>query len=493
MRDMPSAVSVRLSELAAGDPDGCALVGFDDTDEVPRAQRMSWAELEYATAARAELLGTSSGPGGLVAIPAGNDPATVVTVLACLRAGVTFVPVHARMPEPERDTVLHRLAARYGRPVHLFGSAREPITAPPADGELPAYLLLTGGSSGLPKLVPFAAPAPYHPNRYPNALLRRAGLRTGQRHLLVAPLHHAAAFSCFLEGVLTGACTVLLPAFHPATMWRVIAEEQVQWMVLTPTHMQAALENPVQPAGLSSLEAVLHTAAPCDPHLKRRWIELLGATRLFEMYGSTEGSGVTLIRGDEWLARPGSVGRGVWTRIRILDAAQAPVRTGAVGDVYLRTTGAGAAAATLATSAARRTADGYLATGDRGRLDADGYLYLAGRADDLIIVGGENVYPSEVESVLRSHPGVQDAAVLAVPEPVLGHRLRALVVPASEPAPTPAQLRRHCAGRLTGFKVPAQIELCGSLPRSAAGKLERWRLTEPGWVVPAHADGGGES
>jgi bile acid-coenzyme A ligase len=484
---MRDAVSVRLRELAATDPDADALVGFDDTDEVPRARRLSWAELEQATARQAELLE----PGGLVAVPAGNDPATVVTVLACLRAGVTFVPVHARMPEPERDTVLRRLATRYGRPVRLFGSAPEPVAAP-ISAALPAYLLLTGGSSGLPKLVPFAAPAPYHPNRYPNALLRRAGLGTGQRHLLVAPLHHAAAFSCFLEGVLTGACTVLLPAFHPATMWQVIAQERVQWMVLTPTHMQAALQHPVRPAEVTSLAAVLHTAAPCDPHLKRRWIELLGAERLFEMYGSTEGSGVTLIRGDEWLARPGSVGRGVWTRIRILDAGQAPVPTGTVGDVYLRTTGAGAAAAPTS-SAARRTADGYLATGDRGRLDADGYLYLAGRADDLIIVGGENVYPSEVESVLRSHPGVRDAAVLAVPEPVLGHRLRALVVPAGDPAPTPAQLRRHCAGRLTGFKVPAQIELCGSLPRSAAGKLERWRLTESGWAAASHADGGGES
>ena len=350
--ELTSTVAARLAALAAADPTGCALLGWVDEQPV----RVDWARLDRCTRARADALRELVGPRGMVALPVANEPGSVLDILACLRAGITFVPVNARMPVPERDAVLRRCARRYGRPVFVVrptsaGWVSADVHCGPASAtatfdqgasagadRAPAYALLTGGSSGVPKLVPVAEPAAHHPNRYPNPLLRRAGFRDGQRHLVVAPLHHAAAFSCFLEGVLAGVCTMLLPAFHPPRLWQVVADEAVEWMLLTPTHMRAALDVAVPRSATASLRAVLHTAAPCDPLLKRRWIDLLGPTRLFEMYGSTEGTGVTLIRGDEWLERPGSVGRGVWTRIQILDSALGQVGVGVEGEVFMRTT-----------------------------------------------------------------------------------------------------------------------------------------------------------
>jgi bile acid-coenzyme A ligase len=334
-------------------------------------------------------------------------------------------------------------------------------------GAAPAvsYALLTGGSTGTPKPVLFPAPLTWSPHTYPNPLLARTGWRDDQRQLIVAPLHHAAAFSVFLAGVLCGNTIALLPAFHPDLFWQTLADLDIDWLLLTPAHMRAALPHPGRPE-----MTVLHTGAPCEPEVKRAWLDLVGPQRLFEMYGSTEGTGVTLVRGDEWLARPGTVGRGVWTRIRVLDEDSREVPTGTVGEVYLRTP----APPRLRHPGQRATPDGYLSIGDHGRVDEDGYLYLSGRGDDLIIVGGENVYPAEIEAVLRGHPDVVDAAVVGFPDPVFGQRARAFVVARGVSVD---DLRRHCARRLSSFKLPAEVTFVDELPRSALGKLQRWRLT----------------
>ena len=488
-------IDARLSDLARRHPDRPALVG---------TEVLTWQQLDARTAERTAELRTD--PAGLrtdaarartdsarartdvvVAVDAGNEPAAALEVIAYLRAGVPVLPLNPLIKAAERAAVVAELQRR-GLGVAYRGEVLAAPTSPPAEPTflpaeptfLPAeptgppavaYALLTGGSTGTPKPVLFPAPLTWSPRTYPNPLLVRTGWRDDQRQLVVAPLHHAAAFSVFLAGVLCGNTIALLPAFHRDLFWQTLAELDIEWLLLTPAHMRAALPGPGRPASSGTPDVtVLHTGAPCEPEVKRAWLDLVGPRRLFEMYGSTEGTGVTLVRGDEWLARPGTVGRGVWTRIRVLDKELREVPTGTVGEVYLRTP----APPRLRHPGQRATPDGYLSIGDHGWVDGDGYLYLTGRGDDLIIVGGENVYPAEIEAVLRSHPAVVDAAVVGTPDPVLGQRARAFVIARDL---STDELRRHCAGRLSSFKLPADVTFVDELPRSALGKLQRRRLT----------------
>jgi bile acid-coenzyme A ligase len=299
-------------------------------------------------------------------------------------------------------------------------------------------------------------------------VLRRAGWRAGQTQLLVLPLHHAAGFMCFVEGVLAGETVVLQADFVASDMWRLVARHRVGWTLLTPTHMRLALPEAGNPPALS----ILHTGGPCDPGLKRAWIDLLGAGNVYEMYGATEGIGTTVIRGDEWLARPGSVGRPVCGQIRILDPERAVLPADAIGEVYLRVPGR--RGAPRGAPGGATTPDGFRSAGDRGWLDEDGYLFLAGRSDDMIIVGGENVYPAEIEAVLREVPGIRDVAVVGRPDPLLGERIVAYVV--ARGATVREDVLRYCVGRLSLRKLPKDVLFVSELPRTAAGKLQRWRL-----------------
>jgi bile acid-coenzyme A ligase len=215
--------------------------------------------------------------------------------------------------------------------------------------------------------------------------------------------------------------------------------------------------------------------------LKRRWLELLGAERVFEMYGATEGIGVTIARGDEWLHRPGTVGRGFFTHVRVLDERGRAVPAGGTGLVYLRS---GASARRVYLDRRDRlltTVDNFVSVGDRGRLDPAGYLYLTSRQATRIQVGGETVDPTEVEYVLTEHPGVLDAAVIGVPDERLGESLAALVV--STGSEDRRSIRDFLRSRLARHKVPRTIRYVTELPRTDAGKLDRRRLTVDGFSL----------
>ena len=194
--------------------------------------------------------------------------------------------------------------------------------------------------------------------------------------------------------------------------------------------MQRILRTPEQEAfDLSSLRVLMHMAAPCPEWVKRAWIERIGPEQVLELWAATELTGITLIRGDEWLTHPGSVGRPMATEVRILgeDGAELPV--GEVGEIYSRMLTPGPSYAYLGSDPLPEVEGGFRSVGDLGHLDADGYLYLDDRRTDLIITGGANVYPAEVEAVLSAHPGVEDVVVIGLADPDLGRRVHALVQP----------------------------------------------------------------
>jgi bile acid-coenzyme A ligase len=315
-------------------------------------------------------------------------------------------------------------------------------------------------------------------------VIRHTGWRTAQRQLIVGPLYHAAPFTAFLDALLDSNTVVLQPVFAPRWTVDLVRRYAIEWLQLTPAHMREILRLPdLDPAAFASLRGMLHTAARCDADTKRGWIDLLGPERVYELYGATEGVGVTLVRGDEWLARRGTVGRGFLTQIRIMDEGGKPVPPGTTGTVFMRTPQRVGRSDYVNDQAIRTTLDGFATVGDHGRLDRDGYLYLEPRDHDTINVGGEKVDPDEVEAALLDHPAVVDAVAVAVPHQTLGSVVGAHIVLHPGVSVRRAELAAHCGRRLAGYKIPKHFTFVDQVPRSAAGKIQRWRL------APHHENG----
>jgi bile acid-coenzyme A ligase len=482
-----TTVRRRIADIARAEPDRSAIIGFD-TDLAE--QVLPWREFADQVAAAADALRAAldSSTRSCAVVPAGNTLPAAVGIAAALAAEVPVFPLNPATPPAERDALLRLLGRRFGHGYLMDERLRPQRIDLPAGPEPPpgavAYLLATGASTGVPKISARPGPLGYDPARTPSPVIRQTGWRTAQRQLIVGPLYHAAPFTAFLDALLDRNTVVLQPFFAPQWTVELIHRYAIEWLQLTPTHMREILRlADLDPASFASLRGMLHTAARCDADTKRGWIDLLGPARVYELYGATEGIGVTLVRGDEWLARPGTVGRGFLTQIRVLDDAGNPVPPGTTGTVFMRTPQRVDRADYVNDQAIRTTLDGFATVGDHGRLDPDGYLHLAPRDHDTINVGGEKVDPDEVEAALRDHPAIRDAVAVAVPHPTLGAVVGAHLVLHPGARVRKAELAAHCGRRLAGYKIPKHFTFVDQIPRSAAGKIQRWRL------APHHENG----
>jgi bile acid-coenzyme A ligase len=486
---MALSVRRRIADIARAVPDRTALVGFD-TDLAE--QVLSWREFADRVAGAAGALRAvlDRSTRSCAVVPAGNTLPAAIGIAAALTAEVPVFPLNPGTPPAERDALLRLLGRRFEHASLMDAQLRPQWIdlpagpGPPAGGSAVAYLLATGASTGIPKISARPGPLRYDPVRTPSVVIRQTGWRTEQRQLIVGPLYHAAPFTAFIDALLDSNTVVLQPFFAPQWTVELVRRYAIEWLQLTPAHMREILRLPdLDPAGFASLRAMLHTASRCDADTKRGWIDLLGPERVYELYGATEGIGVTLVRGDEWLARPGTVGRGFLTQIRILDDAGNAVPPGTTGTVFMRTPQRAGRSDYVNDQAIRTTLDGFATVGDHGRLDRDGYLYLEPRDHDIINVGGEKVDPDEVEAALRDHPAVIDAAAVAVPHRTLGSVVGAHVVLHPGASVRRAELAAHCGRRLAGYKIPKHFTFVDQVPRSAAGKIQRWRL------APYHENG----
>jgi bile acid-coenzyme A ligase len=292
--------------------------------------------------------------------------------------------------------------------------------------------------------------------------------------LLAGPLFHAAPFSRLLDGILSGNCLVLPRLFRPEVVIDTVVKLGVEWAQLTPSHMEILRKGlEADPDAFRTLRGLLHTAAPCPEETKRAWIAGLGGSRVHEMYTTTEGFGTTYCDGDEWLRHPGSVGRGFFTKIAIRGADGSDLAPGEVGTVYMRGVASGGSVSGDAGAVEPTDADGYATAGDRGHLDAEGYLYLSGRREDLIIVGGQNVYAHDIEAVLSARGDVRHAVVVPLRDDVLGERVCAVIVLDPSSDASAQDLLRECAARLPAYKCPSKIVFAQDIPLTAVGKIDR--------------------
>jgi long-chain acyl-CoA synthetase len=455
--------------------------------------------------------------GGVVAVILSNRIEFVAVYLACIESGLYFVPVNFHLTDSEVAYILENsqaellvTEARFGATaaaaadstglgrdrrfavddIDGFGSLAALAATQPASFVADAIpgdvIVYTSGTTGKPKGVRrelgrgdvlatldlFAS------------VVLGADWRDGGVHLVSAPLYHRGPFIVAMVALHCGHRLVLMDRWLPESALALIEREQVTTCYLVPTMMHRLVRLPMAErarSDTSSLRYVLHSAAPCPIDVKRQLIEWWGPV-VYETYGGTEGGG-TRVTPTEWLERPGTVGR-PWpgAEIHILDEAGAPCPPGADGFVYIKPTSPNFEYFRDPDKTAS-VKMGHLHTlGDIGHVDEAGYLFLRGRRSDLIISGGVNIYPAEVEDALLSSPDVHDAAVVGVPDDEWGESVKALVIPAPGVAPGDElreRLMAHCRNRLAGFKCPRIIEFRDSLPRTSAGKMyKRYLATE---------------
>jgi long-chain acyl-CoA synthetase len=497
--------------LAAAHPDAVAVI--DPAGQATtRGQLLSLAN-SIARVLRGEGLVRGDRVVGVIA----NRTPGLALVLACQQIGAYFVPVNTSLAPAEMayivtdaapiavvasssyvDMVRSAVEQSGHDPARawVLGSATEPLrdlleaAEQVSDGELDdrspgSYLGYTSGTTGRPKGVlrklpegdpddVFAAGADWQ-----LGMFGIEPLKDGV-HLVTSPLSHTAVSGLAVTSLHYGHAVVLMDTFKAEAALQAIQDFKVTTTHMVPTQLHRLLRLPAEVRDsydVSSMRNLVHGAGPCSEAIKRGIIDWFGPV-VWEYYGATEAAGTT-ISSQEWLTHPGSVGRPQpGAEVRIFDEQGADVPVGQAGGVYLamgrhRFEYRGDEQKTQDT----RRGD-YVTVGDLGYVDAEGYLYLLGRTAEVIVSGGVNVYPAEVENALLEHPQVQDVGVIGTPDDEWGESVHAVVQPSGAATPTPEELADFLRERLARFKVPRRFTFVPELPRGANGKLRKHQLRD---------------
>jgi bile acid-coenzyme A ligase len=468
----------RLTELADAAPDRPAVT----CGEASLTRR----ELDDAAVRLAhDLRDRGVTAGRLVTIALPNDLDWFVAFAACWKLGAVPQPVSARLPQPELEAIVE-----LADPAVVIGVALETLpgvaVVPPGhrpadrsgrlpDAVSPAWKAPTsGGSTGRPKIIVSGDPSQLDTDVAPMLAMQPDGCL-----VMPGPLYHNGPLIWSWHALLHGNHVVVLPRFDAEQTLAAIARHHADVVYLVPTMMKRIWRLPSETRDgydLSSLRVVWHLAEPCPEWLKQAWIDWLGPERIYELYGGTEGQLSTVIRGEEWLAHRGSVGRPTSGQITIRDDDGAVVPSGVQGEVWLQSERETAAYRYVGAEA-RMLDGGWESLGDMGWLDADGYLYLGDRRSDMILTGGSNVYPAEIEAALQEHPQVHSCAVIGLHDEDKGNAVHA-IVQADPSQVTEDGLRAYLAERLVSYKVPRSVEFVTEDLRDEAGKVRRGALRD---------------
>ncbi|MEQ8814681.1 MAG: acyl-CoA synthetase [Thalassobaculum sp.] len=486
-----------------------------------------------ATAARAQriaggLQALGVGPGDCVAILMRNDPDFLAATYGTMLLGAYAVPVNWHFRPEEIAYVLRDCGARavfaHADLLATLGAAIPPgpavvsVPVPPEVGEAygiaddlpelpgavaleawlagcapydgpalppPQSMIYTSGTTGYPKGVRRRAPTAYEAETTGRLRALVYGLKPGIRAVLPGPLYHSAPNSYGVAAGRLGALVAMMPRFDPEGFLALVEAHRIDTAFMVPTMLIRLLKLPEEVRrryDVSSIRHVCHAAAPCPAEVKRAMIEWWGPV-IHEFYGGTETGPVTYCTSEQALARPGTVGRASpGCSLRFLDDDDREVPDGQPGEIYSRIDGY--PDFTYQNDPDKRRAverDGFLTCGDIGWRDPDGYVFLCDRKRDMVISGGVNIYPAEIEAVLHGLPGVQDCAVFGIPDPEFGEALMAVVEPQPGAVLEPEALRAAMLPQLAGYKVPRHFEIRTGLPREDSGKIFKRRLRDPYW------------
>jgi long-chain acyl-CoA synthetase len=465
------------------------------------------------------LRGAGLGPGDRIAVLCANRTELFEVLGAAMHAGLVVVPLNwhwvadevayvlddaeaaALLVDHQYRAVAEEARARLGRDVLLLpvgGDEYEALLVgqasdEPADQVAAGPMFYTSGTTGHPKGVRNAVTHAGLPasvwQLVAAGAVENLALPVEGVTLLCGPAYHSAQWAFAMLPFLNGGTVVMRQRFHAAEVLALIDEFHVTNLHLVPTQLHRLLRLPDQVRAQftgESLVVVYHGAAPCPPEVKRRMIAWWGP-RLVEYYGGTEGAILSTITSEEWLEHPASVGK-PWSSVEVvvLDDDDQPCAIGEEGTLYCRSV--------LGTdfeyhrdpakTAAAHRGPGLFTLGDVGYLDEDGYLHLSDRRIDLIISGGVNIYPAEIEGVLQAHAAVRDAAVFGIPNEEFGEEVKGAVQledPAAASDELVATLLAYCGEHLAAYKVPRSLDFVAELPRYPTGKLYKRLLRDPYW------------
>ncbi|MEE3330653.1 MAG: AMP-binding protein [Myxococcota bacterium] len=448
---------------------------------------VSRSELEASSRRMARCFAEHGvGVGDFVTIALPNGIRFLEATFAAWKLGAVPQPVSSQLPQAERNAILDR-----AQPSLVFGVAagtHNDLTCLPEDHDTSSYddaplrdvlppnrqALASGGSTGTPKVIVDILPAEVDPD------VAFYGIEPGRTSLIPGPLYHAGPFINATVTLLTGGDLVMMTRFDPREVLKLIEKHRIAFVNLVPTMLQRIWRLPEEERtafDLSSLQSVYTSGAACPAWLKRAWIDWLGPERIFEAYGATERIGGTMITGTEWLKRPGSVGRPTHGRkLKIVGDNGEELPAGEIGEVYMMPPGGQGSTYRYIGAEPRATRDGWESLGDMGYIDEDGFLYLADRRTDMIVTGGSNVYPAEVEAALDAHPNVQSSAVIGLPDDDLGQSVHAIVE--AHPPVSESELRSHLEELLVRYKTPRSFEFSDEPLRDDAGKVRRSQLRD---------------
>ena len=465
--------------------------------------------------------------GDRVAIVLRNEPTFLALSAACSQMGAVAVPInwHSRgrelqhvlshsgaqavfvhsdlIPTVEQELpvgaalievpVPAELAAHYGdapltgrHPVigEVIADA-QPYAVPAASARM--SLIYTSGTTGLAKGVLREAMTAEQSQQVAATTLAAMGLRPGMRTLVTAPMYHAAPNAQAVFALALGIELTIMPRFDPESFLALVEAQRITHAQVVPTMFVRLLDLPDEVRArydVSSLECVVHAAAPCPVHIKRRMIEWFGPV-ILEYYGATEIGIVVACDSHEWLAHEGTVGKPLGgADIHVFDPTGKLLPPGETGEVYIRPPGYWPGFTYLDQEDRRREIDrdGYITIGDIGRVDEDGFLHLSDRARDMVISGGANIYPAEIEACLLELDGVRDVAVFGIPDDEFGEALAAHIDAEPSAGLTESTVRGHVGTRLAGFKVPRVVVFDDDLPREETGKIFKRRIRQRYWT-----------
>jgi len=502
-------------KIAANDPSRVALVEPDGR-EVKAGELLADANRLVHSLRK---LGLETGDVAATVLP--NCSAMIEIYLAAIQAGLYLVPINNHLAGPEIAYIVRDSGAKVFVGAERFAAtchaAADEIGFPHgmrfAVGDVPAFrpygdlklgvpdsepenrtagqvMNYTSGTTGRPKGVRRKL-HPYSPDDVAGLLamfLSLFGIQPGGDgvHLTGSPLYHTAVLMFAGSSLHFGHTLVLMDKWSPEGSLRLMQERRVTTSHMVPTqfHRLLALPEGVRKSyDVSSATHIIHAAAPCPVDIKRRMLEWWGPV-IYEYYAASEGGG-TLVTPEEWLRYPGTVGR-PWpsAEVRILDDDGNQLAAGQVGTVYMALGNMDFEyhGDRAKTNANRR--EGFFTVGDVGYLNEEGYLFLCDRKIDMIISGGANIYPSEVEGVLLTHSKVGDVAVFGIPDEDWGEQVKAVVEPAAGVRPDPElaeEIMQFCVARVAKFKCPRSIDFVEEMPRDPNGKLFKRKLRDPYW------------
>jgi bile acid-coenzyme A ligase len=478
----------RLTMLADQHPDDTAVVfAAEDGSETT----ISWQELETRSNQVAHYFADRGlVDGDMIVVALRNSPEHLFSTFAAWKLGASVLPLRWDLPEWERDRLLAVAEAK----LVVAGwenAARGTVTpddvratagldpSPPAGDHVPEYtrLIATSGATGSPKIVATPSPGIMEVDEQMSQVM---GASAGKTYLTTSPLYHVNGWAYAYNPLLQDCMIVLMERFDAARAVELIEKYRVVFTVMVPTMLMRVARLPdAKSRDLSSLERIVYGGASIPEWVVRAWFELIPPERFAFTYGGSEGHGLCMTTGDQWLEHPGTVGQPLDAEVKILDEQGKELPIGEIGEIYMRSNHGGPSYQYIGIPTPVGTPDGFGSFGDMGYVDEDGFVYIADRRRDMIVSGGANVYPAEVEAVITEHQGVLDVVVVGLPDPEWGHRVHAIVQPVDpDHAPDAEELRAHCKARLAAYKVPKEFEIVARVPRSAAGKVNRSALVD---------------